>query len=84
MFVQGLLRNIMNRTTRTAACCLLALITSAAAGTLAIDKGKSQIKVDAKATGHSFAGTLSDFTAKVTGDDAPHTSARTPPGCLFV
>jgi len=70
MFVQGLLRNIMNRTTRTAACCLLALITSAAAGTLAIDKGKSQIKVDAKATGHSFAGTLSDFTAKVTGDDA--------------
>lgn len=60
----------MNRTTRAATCCLLVLITSAAAGTLAIDKGKSRIKVDAKATGHSFAGTLSDFTAKVSGDDA--------------
>jgi polyisoprenoid-binding protein YceI len=69
MFAQGLLRNIMNRTLRSAACCLLALITSATAGTLAIDKAKSHIKVDAKATGHSFAGTLSAFTAKVTGDD---------------
>lgn len=68
--MQGLLRNIMNRTFCFAACCLLALITSAPAGTLAIDKAKSHIKVDAKATGHSFAGTLSDFTAKVSGDDA--------------
>jgi polyisoprenoid-binding protein YceI len=70
MIVQGLLRNTMNRTLCSAACSLLALISSAAAGTLEIDKAKSHIKVDAKATGHSFAGTLSDFTAKVTGDDA--------------
>lgn len=60
----------MNRTFRSAACCLLALIAPVAAGTLAIDKTKSYIKVDAKATGHSFAGTLSDFTAKVSGEDA--------------
>jgi polyisoprenoid-binding protein YceI len=40
------------------------------AGTLDIDKGKSRIQVDAKATGHAFTGTLGDFTAKVTGDSA--------------
>jgi polyisoprenoid-binding protein YceI len=42
----------------------------AGAGTLEIDKGKSRIQVDAKATGHAFTGTLDNFTAKVTGDDA--------------
>jgi polyisoprenoid-binding protein YceI len=39
------------------------------AGTLKVDKAKSRIQVDAKATGHEFTGTLSDFTAKVTGTD---------------
>ena len=46
----------------------------ASAGTLKVDKAKSRIQVDVKATGHEFTGTLSDFTAKVTGDD----SALTP------
>lgn len=42
----------------------------ASAGTLDIDKAKSRIQVDAKATGHDFTGTLGDYTAKVTGNDA--------------
>ena len=42
----------------------------ASAGTLKIDTSKSRIQVDAKATGHEFTGTLSAFTAKVSGDDA--------------
>ncbi|MEK7954188.1 YceI family protein [Luteolibacter soli] len=41
----------------------------ATAGTLKVDKAKSRIQVDAKATGHEFTGTLSDFSAKITGDD---------------
>ncbi len=68
MFTQGLLRNIMNRSLFSAACCLLLFANHASADSLDIDKAKSHIKVDAKATGHSFAGTLSDFTAKVSGD----------------
>jgi polyisoprenoid-binding protein YceI len=41
----------------------------ASADTLKVDKAKSRIQVDVKATGHEFTGTLSDFSAKVTGDD---------------
>ena len=41
----------------------------ASAGTLKVDKAKSRIQVDAKATGHEFTGTLGDYSAKITGDD---------------
>jgi polyisoprenoid-binding protein YceI len=46
------------------------LLVSAQAGadTLDIDKAKSRIQVDAKATGHEFTGNLSDFKATVRGD----------------
>lgn len=37
---------------------------------LAVDKERSRIQVDAKATGHGFTGTLNDYTIKVTGDAA--------------
>ncbi|RYD64197.1 MAG: hypothetical protein EOP84_32945, partial [Verrucomicrobiaceae bacterium] len=49
---------------------LLLIPIVASAGTLKIDPNKSRIQVDAKATGHEFTGTLSTFTAKVSGDDA--------------
>lgn len=60
----------MTRSLLSTACSLLLCASPAFAGDLAIDKAKSHIKVDAKATGHSFAGTLSDFTAKVSGDES--------------
>jgi polyisoprenoid-binding protein YceI len=47
---------------------LLAVTTLAHAATLEVDKGRSRIQVDAKATGHSFTGTLKDYTATVSGD----------------
>jgi polyisoprenoid-binding protein YceI len=47
---------------------LLLLPLPTAADTLKVDKAKSRIQVDAKATGHEFTGTLSDYSAKVTGD----------------
>lgn len=43
---------------------------SLAARGLPIDAGKSWVKVDAKATGHRFTGTLEKFEAKVSGDDS--------------
>lgn len=49
---------------------LLLIPVLASAGTLKVDKTKSRIQVDAKATGHEFTGTLSDYTAKVTGSEA--------------
>ncbi len=67
---QAILRNTMNRSFRAAVCGLLIVIGQATAGSLAVDKAKSRIQVDAKATGHEFSGTLDDFTAKVTGDGA--------------
>ncbi|WP_338689073.1 YceI family protein [Haloferula helveola] len=50
------------------AICGLVLGAAAHAETLKVDKTRSRIQVDAKATGHSFTGTLGDFTAKVSGD----------------
>lgn len=70
MFAQGLLRNVMNPPLHSAVLALLVFATSAGAGTLAIDKAKSRIQVDAKATGHDFTGTLDDFEATVSGDSA--------------
>ena len=48
---------------------LLLIPVLATAGTLKIDQAKSRIQVDAKATGHEFTGTLSTFSAKISGDD---------------
>ena len=40
------------------------------AGELKIDGRQSWVKVDAKATGHSFTGSLAKFDAAVTGDES--------------
>ncbi len=47
---------------------LLLVPALASADTLKVDKEKSRIQVDAKATGHSFTGTLGDYQATVKGD----------------
>lgn len=47
---------------------MLAAITGAQAESLDVDKGRSRIQVDVKATGHSFAGNLKDYTATISGD----------------
>lgn len=40
------------------------------AASLEVDKGKSKIQVAAKATGHEFTGTLTDYTITASGDEA--------------
>lgn len=50
------------------ACCLPAVASHALAATVEVDKDRSRIQVDAKATGHAFTGTLKDFTASGSGD----------------
>ena len=57
-----------NRFPAIAACLLCVL--PAAAGSLKVDKAKSRIQVDAKATGHAFTGTLSDYDIDVDGDES--------------
>jgi len=47
---------------------ILSTFTIAHAASLEVDKGRSRIQVDAKATGHNFTGTLKDYTARVSGD----------------
>jgi polyisoprenoid-binding protein YceI len=49
---------------------MLASLALAHSATLDLDKGRSRIQVDAKATGHNFTGTLKDYTASVAGDAA--------------
>ena len=68
MVAQGLHRNTMHLTLGSALCGILLVSAQAGAGTLDIDKTKSRIQVDAKATGHEFTGTLADFKATVRGD----------------
>lgn len=51
-------------------CAILSTLAFAHAATLEVDKGRSRIQVDAKATGHKFTGTLKDYTASVSGDAA--------------
>jgi polyisoprenoid-binding protein YceI len=51
-----------------AALCGMMMIGAATADILKVDKEKSRIHVDGKSTGHSFTGTLEDYTAKVSGD----------------
>jgi polyisoprenoid-binding protein YceI len=70
MLAQGNLRNIMNPILRPALCGLLLSIAAAPAGELVVDKAKSRIQVDAKATGHAFTGTLGDYEATISGDAA--------------
>jgi polyisoprenoid-binding protein YceI len=62
--------NIMKNRTIATLCGLLVSLTLAHAATLEVDKDRSRIQVDAKATGHNFTGTLKDFTASVSGDPA--------------
>lgn len=47
---------------------LAATLVSLSAATLEVDKTRSRIQVDAKATGHSFTGSLTDYQASVAGD----------------
>lgn len=61
---------IMKYRTIATLCGLLASLTLTHAATLEVDKGRSRIQVDAKATGHNFTGTLKDFSASVSGDPA--------------
>ena len=49
---------------------LLGTTLALSAATLEVDKTRSKIQVDAKATGHAFTGTLKAYTAKATGDSA--------------
>ena len=46
------------------------MATISQAATLEVDKQRSRIQVNAKATGHNFTGTLKDFKATVSGDAA--------------
>jgi polyisoprenoid-binding protein YceI len=70
MLAQGNLRNTMNPISTSAFCGLLLFLNAAEAGNLVVDKAKSRIQVDAKATGHEFTGTLGDYQATVSGDAA--------------
>ncbi len=60
----------MNQRTITILCGVLCAATLGHAATLDLDKERSRIQVDAKATGHNFTGTLSDYTASVAGEAA--------------
>lgn len=57
-------------------CILLTATSIVQAASLEVDKDRSRIQVNAKATGHEFTGTLKDYTATVSGDAA----ALTPSG----
>jgi polyisoprenoid-binding protein YceI len=60
----------MRHQTITILCGLLITAGLAHAATLDVDKQRSRIQVNAKATGHAFTGTLKDFKATVSGDAA--------------
>jgi polyisoprenoid-binding protein YceI len=49
---------------------LLAMHAMASAGTMDLDSQKSWLKLDCKATGHSWTARVKTFTATVSGDDA--------------
>jgi len=49
---------------------LIAMTTMASAGTMKIDASKSWLKIDCKATGHSWSAQLKKFSASVSGDDS--------------
>jgi polyisoprenoid-binding protein YceI len=60
----------MRYQTITTLCGLLITASLAQAATLEVDKQRSRIQVNAKATGHAFTGTLKDYKATVSGDEA--------------
>jgi len=65
------MRQLMTLPTTTTAALLGALLgplTCVCAATLEVDKTRSKIQVEAKATGHAFTGTLKTYTIKATGD----------------
>ncbi len=68
--------NSMRHQTITTLCGLLITASLAHAATLEVDKQRSRIQVNAKATGHAFTGTLKDYKATVSGDE----TALTPTG----
>ncbi len=49
---------------------LLCSMLTVSAATLEVDKTRSKIQVEAKATGHAFTGTLTAYTLKASGDAA--------------
>lgn len=49
---------------------LLGMSVIASAATLDVDKGRSRIQVDVKATGHNFTGELKDYSLSAAGDEA--------------
>jgi polyisoprenoid-binding protein YceI len=61
----------MNRRITIAALLgtLLGSLCVASAATLEVDKAKTKIQVIAKATGHEFTGTLTDYTITASGDE---------------
>ena len=60
----------MKRETFLTAGLMAASLGAASAEKLEVDKGRSRIQVDAKATGHEFTGNLTDYTMGVSGDPA--------------
>ncbi len=56
-----------------AACGFLGTITAVRAATLEVDTTRSRIQVDAKATGHTFAGNLEKYTLTAAGDAVTNT-----------
>lgn len=69
-FMAKLNTMIMNRRNLATLCGILFAATLGHAATLDLDQERSRIQVDAKATGHNFTGTLSDYKASVTGEAA--------------
>lgn len=56
----------------SATVCLLLSGGVARAASLDVDQDRSRIQVDAKATGHSFTGTLEKYSIKAAGDETSH------------
>ena len=63
-------KRTMNRKTRTLSLILasVSFLAPAQASTFAVDKAKSSVFIDVKATGDSFTGKLSSYTATIKGD----------------
>ncbi len=57
----------------SAAAALICITTLAHSATLEVDKDRSRIQVDAKATGHAFAGDLQKYTLTAAGDSVMNT-----------
>jgi len=58
----------MNKMISRLSAVLIGFTMLAMGESLEVDKARSRIQVDAKATGHAFTGTLDNYTASVIGD----------------